>query len=170
MNSTRRYTIIILAALLLAGSGFAESNIDPDKAFAWGENIGWINLYADGDNGVVVTDTYLSGFAWGENVGWIWFGGVPDDGAVYTQEAGDTGVNNDGNGNLSGFGWGENIGWINFDTSSVAGPDGQVTINMDTGEFSGFAWSESTGWINFGHDYGVSFFPETAIADWMLLE
>lgn len=168
MRMKKMSAAAIVVLLLPIGAATAESNIDPASAFAWGESIGWVNLYADGTNGVVVTQDYLHGFAWSESVGWIWFGGIPDDAVQYSQAAGDTGVNNDGEGNLSGYAWGANIGWINFDTSSVAGPEGQVTIDMTSGQFSGFAWSESVGWINFGHDYGVSFVPETSVGDWML--
>jgi len=159
-----------LLLLLAGGTAIGQSNIDPDYALAWGENIGWINLYPSEQYGVVVTDNHLSGWAWGENVGWIWFGNEPDNGTAYTNDGTDHGVNNDGSGGLSGYAWGENIGWINFDTSSVAGPTAQVTINMATGEFSGFAWGENIGWINFGHDYGVRFIPEsTHVDDWMIL-
>ena len=41
------------------------------------------------------------------------------------------------------------MGWINFDSSSVAGPTGQVTIDMGTGKLNGFAWGQNFGWINF---------------------
>ncbi len=158
------------AALFLLGAGIAlpQSNIDPDAALAWGENIGWINLRPSSADGVAVTADHLSGFAWGENVGWIWFGDGPENGSFYTNDGTDHGVNNDGNGNLSGYAWGENIGWILFDTTSVGGS--QVNINMTTGDFSGFAWGENVGWINFGHDYGVRFLPETSVQDWTLLE
>lgn len=163
-----------LAALLLAASPVAspaQSNIDPANAFAWGENIGWINLLPSSEDGVVVTPNYLSGFAWAENVGWINFGTGPDNSTAYTQTATDFGVNNDGSGNLTGYAWGENIGWINFDTSSVAGPTGQVTIDMASGEFAGFAWGENIGWINFAHDYGVAFLPEaTSVEEWFLFQ
>lgn len=155
--------------LLLAAGAGAESNIDPGKALAWGENIGWINLHPSPQDGVVVTENHLSGFAWGASVGWIWFGDGPDDGVAYTNDNTDHGVNNDGVGNLSGYAWGENIGWINFDTSGVGGS--QVTIDMTSGEFSGYAWGENVGWINFGEGYedGVRFLAETSVADWMLL-
>jgi len=134
------YPVLFLTVVifLVAGKGIVSAeNIDPDNddsQFAWGENVGWLNLEPDGDNGpgVVVTDSVLTGYMWGENVGWIKLN--PENG----------GVVNDGLGNLSGYAWGENVGWINF---SPAG--GGVTINPATGVFSGFAWGENVGWINF---------------------
>lgn len=163
-------TLVLVLSGFLGTTAAAQSNIDPDKAMVWGENIGWINLHPTAEDGVVVTANYLSGFAWGANVGWIWFGNGPDDDVAYTNDGTDHGVNNDGAGNLSGFAWGENIGWINFDTSSVDAS--QVTIDMETGEFSGYAWGENVGWINFGDGYeeGVRFLVETNVADWMLLD
>jgi len=70
--------------------------------YAWGENIGWINLSPT--NGGVLNDGAgnLSGYAWGENIGWINFNGVKI---------------NPSTGAFSGYAWGENIGWINFNVS-----------------------------------------------------
>ena len=159
---------LLSAALLLAATvGHAQSNIDPAKAFAWGENIGWINFRPSAELGVVVSSTHLQGWAWGENVGWIYLGDGPDNGIAYTQTSGDTGVNNDGAGNLSGFAWGENIGWINFDTSSVGAS--QVTIDPVTGQFAGYAWGENVGWINVGTPQGVAQLVESDVPDWSVM-
>ena len=109
--------------------------IDPDATdsqYAWGENVGWINLAPSQGPGVNVTDTGLFGSAWGENIGWI----------NLAPAAG--GVLNDGAGNLSGSAWGENVGWINF-----APAGGGVYIHPVTGVFGGSAWGENIGWINF---------------------
>jgi hypothetical protein len=126
------YILILLSPCLV----FAE-NIDPDSndsQYAYGENVGWINLEpgGNGGSGVEVSDTALTGYAWGENVGWIKFD--PSNG----------GVTNDGNGNLTGYAWGENVGWINF-----APGGGGVAIDPTTGVFSGYAYGENIGWINF---------------------
>ena len=127
---------LVLMALLAASPVFAE-NIDPandGSQYAWGENIGWINL-EPGGSGVEVTNSALTGYMWGENIGWI-----------DTNPTGG-GVANDGNGNLSGYSWGENIGWIDFDPTN-----GGVSIDPCTGLFSGYAWGENIGWINFALD------------------
>ena len=109
-------------------------NMDPDdngSQYAWGENVGWINLQPAWGDGVTVTDSTVTGNIWGENIGWInlnpAFGGVINDGA----------------GNLTGYAWGENVGWINFNPTT-----GGVTIDSN-GIFSGYAWGENIGWINF---------------------
>ncbi|MBC8232092.1 hypothetical protein H8E77_21300 [bacterium] len=130
-------TAILAVVLLLLGSvGYVE-NIDPyddNSQYAYGENVGWLNLEPGGDGGpgVEVGDSALTGYIWGENIGWINLS--PTYG----------GVVNDGTGNLSGYAWGENVGWINF-----APMGGGVTIDPATGEFSGYAWGENIGWINF---------------------
>jgi hypothetical protein len=125
--------LIFIVFSLFPLSASAE-NIDPDNngsQYAWGENVGWLNLEpgGDGGNGVDVTSTDLTGYIWGENIGWINLSPTNYGGVV-----------NDGVGNLSGYAWGENVGWINF--SGVA-------IHPVTGLFSGYAWGENIGWINF---------------------
>ncbi len=131
----KRLSIILIAMMLFAFSATASGeNIDPDNdgsQYAWGENVGWINMEPSW-GGVTVSDSALTGMAWGENIGWINLS--PANG----------GVLNDGNGNLSGYAWGENIGWINFNPTG-----GGVAINPATGVFSGYAWGENIGWINF---------------------
>jgi hypothetical protein len=146
-----KHTALVLALaglLMLAARAPAQTNVAPEHAFGWAENVGWLNLRGDVTNGVVVGDDYLSGYAWMENVGWLFLGdGSPGGGTQYTQAAGDTGVNNDGLGNLSGYAWGENIGWVNFDTTAAGGS--QVYVDV-AGAFSGDAWGENIGWISFG--------------------
>ena len=71
--------------------------------YAWGENVGWINLAPSGDGVINDGQGNLSGYAWGENVGWINF--APGGTGVTIDPA--TGV-------FSGYAWGENTGWINF--------------------------------------------------------
>ena len=136
-----RYTFFMQAIIFLmslyGATVFAE-NIDPDNdgsQYAWGENVGWLNLEPGGNGGigVVVGDSELTGYMWGENIGWLNLS--PFTGG---------GVNNDGAGNLTGYAWGENVGWINF-----APAGGGVTIHPYTGEFAGYAWGENVGWINF---------------------
>lgn len=115
--------------------GFS-GDIDPSNngsQYAWGENVGWINLKPSWGPGITVTDTVVTGYMWGENIGWI------------KLNPANAGVFNDGAGNLSGYAWGENVGWIKF-----AHAYGGVHINPVTGVFSGYAWGENIGWINFG--------------------
>jgi len=152
MWKTALGTLLMMA---VCPSVFAASTIDPSARYAWGENIGWCDFYADGTNGVVVTPTILSGYVWCENVGWICLGdGTPETPPRYSNaSAGDFGVNHDGAGNLSGYAWGENIGWVCFDTSGAGGS--KVTISA-SGTFSGYAWAENAGWINMSSGYGVA--------------
>lgn len=166
-----------LAAVAAAAPAAASttSNIDSANRFAWGENIGWINMRGQGTGPVdapppVFWATFASGFAWGENVGWINLGdGSPANGVSYSNtSANDFGVNvdssNPANILLSGFAWGENIGWINFDGSSTGGPTARVSVNA-AGQFSGFAWGENVGWINFdGSSTGGPTARVTAVA------
>lgn len=131
---------LFIAAAMLAGARLSieAGNIDnggQGAKFAYGENVGWINLAPASGPGVTVESNSLSGYGWGENVGWINFS--PPDG----------GVINDGSGNLTGWAWGENIGWINFSPTG-----GGVKINPATGSFSGYAWGENVGWVNFDTD------------------
>lgn len=167
MGSAKECMFFAALVLLSASHAFGQSNIDPVEPFAWGENTGWINFNPSPADGVVVTDDYLAGFAWSESLGWIFLGDVPVNNLQYTQGENDTGVNNDGAGNLSGFAWGENIGWINFDTTSAGGS--QVTIDSN-GHFQGFAWGENVGWINTNSGYGVKEETTARVPDWMLLE
>ncbi|MDD5043609.1 MAG: carboxypeptidase-like regulatory domain-containing protein [Patescibacteria group bacterium] len=115
-----------------------DGTIDSSYPYAWGENIGWLNLgTTEGD--VHVTDSALSGYAWGENIGWISLN-CSDGNSCATV---DYKVANDGGGTLSGYAWGENVGWINFNPTY-----GGVSIDS-SGNFSGYAWGENTGWIIF---------------------
>lgn len=143
----------ILFAVLLAGGGAAAGaeNIDPagdGHQYAWGENVGWVNVEPsdDGGNGVEVADFKLTGWMWGENIGWI------NVSCENTSVCGDTdfGVLNDGSGHLSGFAWSENAGWINFaPTTCLPDPTCGVRIDPATGYFTGRAWGENIGWISF---------------------
>ena len=150
------FLIIALTISLIAGLGVNETlaeNVDPDNdgsQYAYGENVGWLNLEPGGDGGVGVdVDDYeLTGFAWGENIGWI------------NLNPTGSGVINVGEGNLSGYAWGENVGWISFsceNTNSCGSADYGVTIDPATGEFSGQAWGENVGWISFASTGPVAF-------------
>lgn len=130
-------------------------NIDPNVSgahFAYGENVGWINLRASRGPGITVTDTAVTGFAWSENIGWINLS--PASG----------GVTNDGAGKLAGYAWSGNAGWISFsctNTNSCARVDYGVRIDAN-GKFTGHAWGENIGWIRFGSTGAVPFGAETS--------
>jgi hypothetical protein len=138
----RRFISFASGVLLMCGTAYA-GNIDPggeDYKYAWGENIGWINLEPTLGLGVTVTDAAVTGSAWSENAGWITFD--PAFG----------GVVNDGSGNLSGYAWGENVGWISFsceDRGTCAAASYGVVIGPCDGTFSGMAWGENIGWVSF---------------------
>ena len=148
-----RSSIVLPAAALLALTAspvLAQSNIDPNHKFAWGENTGWLN-WRDangGAQGVAVRTTHLEGFIWGENAGWINTG---NGGGPYPAPAAQTGaafgVNIRTDGFLEGFAWGENIGWVNFGTAPTIGADG-ARYDDSADRFRGYAWSETKGWIN----------------------
>lgn len=146
----RRSTPLLILAAAWPVAILAQSNIDPDHKFGWGENVGWTNWRdADGANqGVAVGEKFLAGYLWGENVGWINVGdGTPANGQKYANlDDTDYGVNVESNGDLSGLGWGENIGWVNFDTRSKG--DDRARYDLCEHRFFGFAWGENVGWIN----------------------
>ena len=162
MKKTKLHTMLLLSIIILmvffgCNVVFAE-NIDPDddgSQYAYGENVGWLNLEPGGDGGpgVEVGDFELTGHMWGENIGWISLS------CENTFSCGtvDYGVVNDGCGNLSGYAWGENVGWISF-SSENSGSCGLasygVKIDLNTGGFSGHAWGENIGWINFAPTTG----------------
>ena len=147
-HNHRLFRALLVGLILLLVSvtvALAASNIDPTHKWAWGTNVGWINLNPD-NGGVTVYSDHLEGYAWGENISWIRLGTYEGgDTHTYANDAADTyGVNNDGVGNLSGYAWGKDVGWINF-----APTNGGVTIDPVTGAFDGYAWGENIGWIHF---------------------
>lgn len=154
--------VFSISFLLFCSPGMAE-NIDPDgngSQYAWGENVGWLNLEpgGDGGSGVAVGDYELTGYMWSENIGWISLSCTNTNScqtAAY-------GVFNDCMGNLSGYAWSENAGWISFacdntgsDRCGIA--DYLVWIDPASGVFYGHAWGENIGWISFNSSGAVPF-------------
>jgi hypothetical protein len=150
------YGIGLLAGLMawcVAGGTVWAENIDPldyDEQYAWGENIGWLNVEPLGQDGpgLSVAGAAITGYVWAENIGWISFScentGSCDD-VTFS-------VVNDGSGNLSGYAWSENAGWISFsceNTASCETVDYGVVVDTATGQFCGQAWGENIGWIAF---------------------
>ncbi len=102
--------------------------ITGSSAYAWGENIGWINFLASGSN-VVISDTAITGYAWSPNYGWI------------NLSPTNSGVTNTSGGVLGGRAWSSGLGWVPFTG---------VTINT-SGKFTGMAGTagSTAGRINF---------------------
>jgi len=124
----------------LSGTAFV-GNIDPNHKFAWGENVGCINVAPTQGPGVTLTSNEVTGFAWSANVGWINL--HPNNGG---------GVDYHGQGVLSGYAWAENAGWLSFsceNTNSCGTATYAVTIDPVTRVFSGFVWGENLGWVRF---------------------
>ena len=120
------------------------STIDAADKYAYGANIGWVDLRADATNGAVIGQFICSGYIYSANTGWIKLGsGFPTNGIYYQNlSASDFGVNQDGHGNLRGYAYGANIGWIAFENT------GAPKVNLTNGIFSGYAWSANVGWIS----------------------
>lgn len=134
----------ILAFFLSGISCLAQSNISSADRYAYSANAGWIDFRANATDGVVVTETYLSGKAYAANFGWIDFGdGSPDNGYSYSNASQtDYGVNIDETGALSGYAYSANIGWIQFEQVQ-----GKPTLYFSSGQFDGYAYSANVGWI-----------------------
>lgn len=127
-----------------AGAGFGESTVAPDHPYAYGANIGWINLRGDGTNGAALGQSFCTGYLWSANAGWICLGKGPTNGWEYSNEsAADWGVNHDGQGRLYGYAYGANVGWILFEQSY-----GRPMVDLLTGNLSGYAWGANIGWIS----------------------
>jgi hypothetical protein len=101
----------------------ALSNASEGSKQAWSGNSGWVNFKPNGENGVIVSDTHLSGYAHIANCGWMRLGdGMPADGVRYANETGDFGVNVTYTGDLNGYAWSANCGWVNFGWAGTAVP------------------------------------------------
>jgi hypothetical protein len=122
----------------------AATTIDAANRYAWGANLGWMDLRGDTNNGTVIGEYVCSGYIYSANVGWINLGsGSPANQIQYqNNSATDFGVNQDGLGNLRGYAWGANIGWVNFETN------GAPRVNLLNGQLTGSVWSANCGWIS----------------------
>jgi len=133
-----------LFAIFVAGSVFAEGNIDSTAKYAWSENSGWQDWRPPIYGGVTVVKNgangYVFGYAWGENIGWVKLG--TGTGPYVNTSTNNYGVNMDAAGKLSGYGWSETCGWISFSNSYS-----QVAITGNS--FDGHAWSENVGFVHF---------------------
>lgn len=116
--------LFFLFTLFVAVPIFAsETNgtINSSYKYAWGENLGWINMKPD-NGGVTITDSAITGYAWSTVGGWINFS--PSNG----------GVTNTSEGVLGGYAWSSQKGWI--------GMSG-ITINS-SGRFAGTAGTQGS--------------------------
>jgi len=128
----------------MAAIAAAQSTISASAKQAYAANAGWIDWRTSAADGVVVTQTCLSGKAYAANFGWINLGnGAPTNGHSYSNtSAGDFGVNLADSGALTGYAYGANVGWIVFEQTQ-----GQPRLDFLTGDFSGYAYSANLGWI-----------------------
>jgi hypothetical protein len=120
------------------------STIDSAHHYAYGANLGWVDLRGDVTHGVIIGQFVCSGSLYSANAGWINLGsGAPANGVYYqNNSASDYGVNRDAAGNLRGYAYGANIGWIAFEDT------GAPKMDLITGNFSGYAYSANSGWIS----------------------
>lgn len=146
-----RSLVFFRAACALSGCGLAvspwlhaQSTISTGARCSHAANAGWIDWRPSPADGVVVTETYLSGHAWAANFGWVLFGdGTPDNGHRYSNtSAGDFGVNLEEGGQLTGHAWSPNIGWIVFESTY-----GNPKLDRLTGRLTGHVWAPNIGWI-----------------------
>lgn len=128
----------------------AQSTISTTNRYAYSANAGWIDFRPNATDGVVVSETFLSGYAYAANFGWISFGdGTPDNQYSYSNSSDifanpeDFGINISETGGLSGYAYSANIGWILFDPAH-----GAPILNFLTGQITGYAYSANIGWIS----------------------
>jgi len=107
------YTAIFLTSFVFCVANinkvFASDSvgsIDPSYKYAWGENLGWINMGCTNCN-VQITDTGVTGYAWSDQYGWINLSPTK------------AGVTNNCLGQLGGHAWSSKLGWINFSGASI---------------------------------------------------
>jgi len=143
--------IVLIACVgVLCALGFFSTPCNAQSGYAYGENVGWINLNPSYGPGLTVTSTEVTGHVWAENIGWINFS--PNEG----------GVKRGSGNNLFGYAWAENAGWISFSCSNTGTCDSAnygVKYHPGSGSFSGYAWGENIGWIKFLYNGSKGFLP-----------
>lgn len=128
MNLRRiSWTLVVLLFLLLPFISLASTTDGTiQNQYAWGENVGWVNFLPT-DGNIHITDSAITGYAWDKEYGWI------------NLAPAQSGIKNDGAGNLSGYAWSAGGGYINFSG---------VTINS-SGKFTGTASGVTYGRMTF---------------------
>jgi len=117
-------------ALWLPPAVFASTTDGTLDGYAWSSKIGWINFGVAGGNGHI-TDFVLTGYAWSDQIGWI------------NLNPTNSGVKNNGKGDLSGKAWAQGFGWVDFENVAVS----------DVGVFSGTASGDNNITIDFSCYY-----------------
>ncbi len=147
MRSLKSFSVFAGVSLLAVLPVVASTTINSDNHYAYGANIGWLNLRGNVDDGAALGLFFSDGYIWSPNVGWIRLGsGAPANGWSYANDsATDWGVNHDEEGNLSGYAYGGNIGWLNFGHGATGY---EPRINFRTGNLSGYIWGANVGWIS----------------------
>ncbi len=150
--------LLRLAGLALPLGLLAQPQLNTD--FAYGANLGWINVQPQRATHVYVdiNETFFGGFIYGANIGWISMGdGTPANGSSYANtSATDCGVNHDGGGALSGFAYSANCGWINFGWTTDPNDPNRPRFDLADGTFHGYAYGANIGWINLGSGHLVA--------------
>lgn len=146
---TTHKTLALMACVQLAAwlPVVASATMNSDHPYAYGANMGWLNLRGDTTNGTSLGLFYSQGYIWSPNVGWINMGsGTPANGWSYANNsATDWGVNHDGEGYLTGYAYGANIGWLNFGHGQTGY---EPHVDFETGTLSGYIWGANVGWIS----------------------
>jgi len=143
----RSVRVAAMCLALCIGCAFADTTIDPSHQYAYGANVGWINMRGDVTEGAMIGQYYCTGYVWSANCGWICMGNGPTNGWQYgNASAGDFGVNHDGQGRLTGRAYGQNIGWVTFEQTH-----GRPRVDLHSGILSGSAYGANVGWIGFSN-------------------
>lgn len=149
MKNTAKYIFLIMLTVAVRVSMGADSTIDPLHPYAYGANLGWIDVQGDTNNGAVIGQYFCTGYVWSANCGWICLGSGPTNGWQYGNLAADDyGVNHQGEGKLSGQAYGANIGWLTFEQTY-----GKPQVDLRTGVLSGYIWGANVGWIGLSNAY-----------------
>ena len=72
VSKSKILLVFLTLALAFLPFGVLASTIDSTNAYAWGENIGWVN-FGTSQGAVSISNADMRGYAWGENIGWISF-------------------------------------------------------------------------------------------------
>lgn len=131
---TLSFILLILISPYFINAASSSGLIDGVYKYAKGNSTSNLKINFGlfrGSINVVIYDNMLTGFAWGDKIGWVNL--APENSGVF----------NDGEGNLYGYASSEHGGWINFKPEG-----GGVKINSQ-GEFTGYALSQKFGLISF---------------------
>ncbi len=104
--------LLVLVTPVLASE--SVGTVSASHQYAWGENIGWINLAPTNSSGdfvgVTITDSGLTGYGWSNKYGWINF----------NPSSSDQSVTNTSSGSLGGSAWVSGLGWLDLSGISIS--------------------------------------------------